>query len=302
MNSSKATLDRRLEKYLAKQMILFRGSESDRSHFIVYFQWPDGIKEEIGHLYMQEGDTEAIYYSMNKNGEELIPPTADFNEVEVQFDAYAKLLMTEKALKKINNNSLQNNLTLNKLNQMKNSNQNPTNSKKVNQIIFVEYQHPTQEGHIITVTDSYRNTIGKILRSYNQESKKYEYVALDHSGKQMMEKNEKLWEIKSMYTGFSKELLEEAHQRRIASKDESRSTSGEKSQSPDSKMEEQREINSNKSKSDKSPNEKPTEYKGRDREEKNEVTWEETEQAIRENELEQLREREEGREDRSVER
>lgn len=290
------------EKYKTEPLLVFRPSPDDSTRILVSSNDQDGNSEFLGNIYVDNSKEETLYYGVNKEGDEIFQPTKDFNSIEAQFDMYARMLITERELKDINSQFLPNNLTLNNLNQMKNSNQNPTNSKKVNQLIFVEYQHPTQDGHIITVTDSYRNTIGKILRSYNQKSKKYEYVALDHSGKQMMEKNEKLWEIKSMYTGFSKELLEEAHQRRIASKEETRSATGEKSQSPDSNKEDQRKINSDKSKFDKTLNREPAESKGRDREEKNEVTWEETEQAIRENEFDQIRDKEEGREDRSVER
>lgn len=95
------------------------------------------------------------------------------------------------------------------------------NNQKINQLIFVEYEKPTKTGHLITVVDSYHNTIGRIHRSFNEESKRYEYQAVDHTGKPVAEKSEKLWEMKNHFTSNREVLLKEAHERRLESKAQS---------------------------------------------------------------------------------
>lgn len=108
---------------------------------------------------------------------------------------------------------------------MKTQNQSPEpKSKKVNQLIFVEYEKAAGDGHLITVVDSYRNVIGRIHKSYNDQTNKYEYAAFDHAGN-LMSKNEKLWELKKEFTGNREHLLEQAHQRRIESKEQSKEKS-----------------------------------------------------------------------------
>ena len=90
--------------------------------------------------------------------------------------------------------------------------------KKVNQLIFTEYEKPAGDGHFITVNDSYHNVIGRINKTYNQETKKYEYQSFDHTGKPFGQ-SEKIWELKNDFINNREELLEQAHQRRIESKD-----------------------------------------------------------------------------------
>lgn len=101
---------------------------------------------------------------------------------------------------------------------MNTTNQTPEQKqKKVNQLIFVEYEKPTQDGHIVTVVDSYRNVIARVHRSFNEQTKKYEFTAYDHAGKEMS-KGEQLWQIKKDLSSQREKLLEDAHQRRIAAK------------------------------------------------------------------------------------
>jgi len=210
------------------------------------------------------------------------------------------------------------------------NNYNQANSKKENQLIFVEYPRATTDGHFITATDSYRNTLGKIHRSWNDETKKYEYAAFDHTGKPISQMTEKLWELKKMFIDNSKQLLEQAHQRRIESKN-AQSVSLEKTQRVNAKPEDERRKETQNLRQGKparqkeaikdksgerangksqpsraasaSRNESPLQaYRENEREEKNQVTWDETEQAIRESELDSLRESEDGREDYDLER
>ena len=89
--------------------------------------------------------------------------------------------------------------------------------KKENQIIFIEYEKPNEKGHLVTVMDSYRNIIGRIHRSYDKESKKYEFTAYNYAGKELF-KNETLWKLKKEFTDQREKFLEAAHQRRIESK------------------------------------------------------------------------------------
>ena len=214
--------------FLDDPRIIYRTDPLDTSHVIVSSQKTGKHDEVIGHIYIQESEQGTIYHCTNREGSTLCQSSTDFIMVEHQFEVYNRMLMTERELKLLNGQSVINNFNLNNLNQMKNSNQNQTKSKKVNQIIFVEYQHPTDDGHLITVTDSYRNTLGRINREYNAETKKYEFTAYDHTGKAVSEKSEKLWELKKMFTDNSKQLLEDAHQRRIESKEKNQSEVGDK--------------------------------------------------------------------------
>lgn len=214
------------EKYKADRYMVFRPSPEDDTRILVSSIDPDGNSEIIGNIYIDNTGEETIYHGITKEGNEVFHSTDDFNSMEAQFDMYAKLLITEREIKDLNNPTLQNNLTLNNLNQMKNSNQNQSHGKKVNQLIFVEYQHPTQDGHLVTVTDSYRNPLGKIHRDYNEQTKKYEFSAYDYAGKPIGPKTEKLWELKKVFTDNSKQLLEDAHQRRIESKQNAKDATG----------------------------------------------------------------------------
>jgi hypothetical protein len=105
---------------------------------------------------------------------------------------------------------------------MNNSNNPQSKGKKDNQLIFVEYEKPTKEGHLITIVDSYHNTIGRIHRSYNDQTKKYEFKAYDHEGKPLYMESDKVWEIKNQFSENRTEHLEQAHQRRIESKENNR--------------------------------------------------------------------------------
>src|SRR6185503_4608923 len=76
---------------------------------------------------------------------------------------------------------------------------------------------PAKDGHFITVVDSYRNVIGRINKTYNESSKKFDYFSYDHEGKPLSQ-SEKLWQLKNEYIDKKEELLEKAHQRRLESK------------------------------------------------------------------------------------
>lgn len=101
---------------------------------------------------------------------------------------------------------------------MKNSNNNQSKGKKDNQLIFVEYEKPTKEGHLITVVDSYHNTLGRIHRSYNGQTKKFDFTAFDHAGKPLYMSSDKVWELKNEFTKNREVLLKEAHERRVEAK------------------------------------------------------------------------------------
>ncbi|HKR07325.1 MAG TPA: hypothetical protein VJY62_22010 [Bacteroidia bacterium] len=116
--------------------------------------------------------------------------------------------------------------------------------KKENQLVFLEYEKPTANGHFMTIMDSYRNIIGRVNKSFNDQTMKYEYAAYDHAGNPFT-KGEKISQVKSEFINNREELLENAHQRRIASKEKSKQMSNEKSlsmQKPDRTKERKNEI------------------------------------------------------------
>jgi len=49
---------------------------------------PDGSEESIGQVYPEigNGDESIIYRSVDRNGEETLPPTSDFIEIEKQYE------------------------------------------------------------------------------------------------------------------------------------------------------------------------------------------------------------------------
>ncbi len=201
--------------------VTFRQSHLDYGHNIVSRFRIDGSKEVIGHVYTEVDGEEIKYISTNRRGKEIFSPSTDFTAIEKKFDRYAHLIALQERIKEnykeplITNNhsSLNSNL-------MK-SNNPEQNQRKVNQLIFAEYEKTAGDGHFITVVDSYRNVIGRIHKSYNDEAKKYEYAAFDHKGSLMAQKD-KLWELKKEFINNREPLLEQAHQRRIANKEESK--------------------------------------------------------------------------------
>ena len=229
----------------------FHTSRSDSGHIIVSRHKGDGTKETIGHVYVEVNDDEIKYFCTNQKGREIFPPTTDFNLVEMNYDRYARLFA-------IRGKTKENNKQLNITNQfknptiMKNQTQSPEpKSKKVNQLIFVEYEKAAGDGHLITVVDSYRNVIGRIHKSFNDETKKYEYISYDHAGN-LMGQNEKLWQLKNEFTNNREQLLEQAHQRRIVSRENAK----EKSQTPQITKQEDRKKETQELRNGKSSQEK----------------------------------------------
>jgi hypothetical protein len=198
----------------------FYRSRTDSGHYIVHHFLDDGTKETIGHVYIEIDGDYLKYISTNSRGREIFPPTYDFNEVDRRFTRYAHLRDLQlKAMNKIpvvNKSQLKNPNTMN--NPKSNSEQKP---KKENQLIFIEYENAKRDGHNITVVDSYHNVIGRGHKLYNDLTKRYEYVAYDHAGN-LMFKADKQWELKNEFVKNRTHLLEEAHQRRIASKEQSK--------------------------------------------------------------------------------
>lgn len=103
--------------------------------------------------------------------------------------------------------------------------------KRENQLVFIEYEKPTVEGHFMTIMDSYRNVIGRVNKSFNEQSKKFEYSAFDHAGKPFSN-GEKLWEVKNEFINNREELLKEAQERRIESKEKSKENVDKEQQQP----------------------------------------------------------------------
>jgi hypothetical protein len=198
----------------------FYRSRTDSGHYIVHHFLDDGTKETIGHVYIEIDGDYLKYISTNSRGREIFPPTYDFNEVDRRFTRYAHLRDLQlKAMNKIpvvNKSQLKNPNTMN--NPKSNSEQKP---KKENQLIFIEYEKVKGDGHNITVVDSYHNVIGRGYKLYNDMTKEYEYHAYDHAG-DFMFRTRKPWELKKEFISNRTVLLEEAHQRRIAAKEQSR--------------------------------------------------------------------------------
>ncbi len=184
----------------------------DFGHLLVCRKRLNGMRETIGHIYTEIYGDEYRYVSTNKSGREIFPDAGDFATIDLQFERYARTLARIERGEHFEPDYHQ--LYLKTNNKMKTQPTNSERPKKFNQLVFVEYEKPTKDGHFITILDSYKNTIGKIHKSYNAETKKYEYTAFDHAGTPVGT-SEKLWELKGDFVKNREVLLEQAHQRRI---------------------------------------------------------------------------------------
>ena len=211
-----------------KMPVDFYPTPSDPSHIVVSRFLPIEGKEVIGHVHVIYDKDEIWYIGTNRKGREIFAPTSDFSLLETKFQRYAHLLALQQRIKNQRRLTIKN-FNIKNLNTMKTQNKSTEQKpKKENQFRFIEYEKPTGDGHFITVTDSYHNVIGRVHKSYNDQTKKYEYVAFDHAGN-LMSKSEKVWEVKNVYINNREQLLEAAHQRRIESKQQKEVTT-EKSQ------------------------------------------------------------------------
>jgi hypothetical protein len=220
----------RRQEELKERMVGFDQSHSDYGHIIVSRFRADESREVIGHIYSEVDGEEVRYISTNRKGREIFVRTNDFNSVEKKFERYAHLLALQERTRAFYKNlSLKNiNVTFKNPNIMTTPTKQPQQTQKnPNQLFFIESEKPAGDGHFITTTDSYRNDIGKIHKIYSEELKRYEYIAYDHAGNQMA-KSDKLWEVKKVFSDNKKTLLEQAHQRRIASKQKTTEVSKEK--------------------------------------------------------------------------
>lgn len=88
---------------------------------------------------------------------------------------------------------------------------------RVNQIVMVEYEIPTDDGHKITVLDSYRNILGRIYEKYDTEKGHLEYTFCNHEDKPQFFSGD-LKELKAQIFRNKTVLLEQAHERRLEMK------------------------------------------------------------------------------------
>ena len=195
----------------------------DYGRLIVRLNLPDHTHRKIGEVVTEINGEETKYISLDTKGRELFTATSDFNTVNEQFEKYARVIVAqEKSSEK--NLTIEDNyhLHLTKNNPMEPNSQSPEQKqKKVNQLFFIESEKPSPEGHFINIKDSYNNDIGDIFKLYNEQTKKYDLIAYDHAGN-LMSQNEKLWELKKEFINNREQLLEQAHQRRIAIKEKAK--------------------------------------------------------------------------------
>lgn len=98
-----------------------------------------------------------------------------------------------------------------------NDNQKFVRKQRKNQLVFVEYEEPTEAGHKITVVDSYRNILGRIYEKYDTERNRFEYTFCNHEGKPQFIK-EDLQQLKDQIMKNKTILIEHAHERRLEMK------------------------------------------------------------------------------------
>ena len=136
-----------------------------------------------------------------------------------------------------------------------------------NQVLFVEMSEVDKENPVaMQFIDMYRNRLGTVLRSYDKESKRFLYTALDHKGKPMFDKPfSNRGFLKQAVLKQKEQLLKDAHQRRleaIRSKgDKSKESSERALDKPEKRKEELSKLRTNQSeKKDLDLNESEIEY------------------------------------------
>lgn len=85
---------------------------------------------------------------------------------------------------------------------------------KVNQLIFVEYEKPKDNGHKYTVVDSYKNLIGRVYEKYDEPSGKMEYIVCDYENN-LLFRADNMERVKEEFFARKEFLLEQAYQRRL---------------------------------------------------------------------------------------
>src|SRR5258706_168814 len=207
----------------------FYPTPSDPSHILVSRYLPIEGKEVIGHIHILYDEGGIWYVSTNRKNREIFPPTSDFSFVAARYQRYAHLLALQQRIKNQRQIVIKN-LNIKTHNKMKTQNQNPQQKmQKENQFRFIEYERAKGDGHFLTIADSYHNVIGRVHKTFNDETKKYEYVAFDHAGN-IFSKSDRLWDVKKEFINNRAQLLEQAHQRRIESKQQSKTVAPEKLQ------------------------------------------------------------------------
>lgn len=196
------------------KLIHYKQAVGDFGHFIVYRLVLGGRNEIIGHVYTEIDGDETRYISTNQVGREIFPPTTEFNSIDLKFERYARLIDVNKDNQENQSRTNSKNYSSTKKNIAMTNKTQSTQKARTNQLIFIEYEKPTKEGHQITIVDSFRNNIGRIYKNYNEELKKFEYTSFDHEGN-LLAKNEKLWVLKNDFISNRELHLENAHQRRI---------------------------------------------------------------------------------------
>jgi hypothetical protein len=203
----------------------FYPTPSDPSHIVVSQFLPIEGKEVIAHVHVVYDKDEIWYVGTNRKGREIFAPTSDFSLLEMKFQRYAHLLALQQRIKSQRKLIIKN-FNIKNINTMKTQQQS---LKKENQFRFIEYERAKGDGHFLTIADSYHNVIGRVHKTFNDETKKYEYVAFDHAGN-IFSKSDRLWDVKKEFINNREQLLEQAHERRIESKQQSKTVAAEKPQ------------------------------------------------------------------------
>lgn len=191
-------------------------SESNPNCFNLYRSLVNGGAGLIGYVYTHQGEYDVLYIATDLKGIPLAKPTTNFIALEADIERYLKQIQRSEIIDEYDQLLSYNYSLTQNSNPMK-TNQKTTEHKKINQIIYTEYDRPGKGEPFITIKDSYNNHLGKIHRDFNQESGKYEYTLVDHSDSPIM-KSEKAWELKAEISRNREEILNQAYQRRVAEK------------------------------------------------------------------------------------
>lgn len=85
---------------------------------------------------------------------------------------------------------------------------------RVNKLVFIQYEFADKNQHILTVSDSYRNIIAKVISKFDNQGKETLFIVNDEFGKMIFKANS-LEAIKGEFVSKREYFLELAYRKRI---------------------------------------------------------------------------------------
>ncbi len=82
--------------------------------------------------------------------------------------------------------------------------------RRINQLIYIEYENPKPNGHRFTLMDSWRNKLGQIHEKFDELKNEFEYSFIDAQGN-LLFKSGQLQKLKDEISKHKGVMMEKAH-------------------------------------------------------------------------------------------